>query len=594
MKKPWSISTTVRNPERLRAFLRVLKTLEGKKFDDENQKKFQILLIQERLYKPTGIPQKYKPLFDDLSQKITFEIAKEIFESQNYEDPAMRGRQSANPLNKLGFCVARENYSTISITKLGDLFLSEDYDISKVFLKSLLKLQFPNPWSEKFGEKSGFDISPFVAVLHLLNKVDYLTRDEFCLFVPTLTNYKDVDKYADKVLNYRKTKDKKILVDAFMKEFYDVKTLTSEQKNNLIDYGDNIMRYFRLTKYFRVNKETLRKWKIDFEPSRLREINQLLEVYDGSTTKFETVDKYLSYISDFSLPKLPWETDINKTKEIVATLKSILKEEYSQLKESLKTGLKKEFESIYSLNVENLSIQKIERLIDKMRFFRITIRQLSEGEALRKNINELKVITSQFKDKTFMHEIEPVDFEYLIFKTLKILNDELSLKPNYTIDDEGKPISFAPGNKPDIEGVYTRFNAIFEVTLDVSRNQVYRESMPVMRHLRDFESKYIEKKSYCLFIAPKIHEDTNNYFWFSIKQGFDGTKQRIVSFDIPNLIIILEFFIQMAEQGKLISHEKILLLLDKILADADNKNSSVEWLNNTPLIIEKWKEEVSC
>lgn len=35
MKKPWSISTTVRNPERLRDFLVVLKTLESKKFDDD-------------------------------------------------------------------------------------------------------------------------------------------------------------------------------------------------------------------------------------------------------------------------------------------------------------------------------------------------------------------------------------------------------------------------------------------------------------------------------------------------------------------------------------------------------------------------------
>lgn len=48
MRKPWSISTTVRNPERLRDFLRVLKTLEGRKFDDGTQKKFQIRLIQER------------------------------------------------------------------------------------------------------------------------------------------------------------------------------------------------------------------------------------------------------------------------------------------------------------------------------------------------------------------------------------------------------------------------------------------------------------------------------------------------------------------------------------------------------------------
>jgi len=38
MKKPWSISTTVRNPERLRHFLRVLKRLEGKSLTLINNK----------------------------------------------------------------------------------------------------------------------------------------------------------------------------------------------------------------------------------------------------------------------------------------------------------------------------------------------------------------------------------------------------------------------------------------------------------------------------------------------------------------------------------------------------------------------------
>lgn len=593
MKKPWSISTTVRNPERLREFLRILKTLEDKIFDDETQKRFQILLIQERLYSPTKVPLKYQSLFEDLSHKIPFEVAKKVFDYQNYEDPAMRGRQSANPLNKLGFCIARENYDVIKITKLGNFFLSEDYDISKVFLKSLLKLQFPNPWSAKFSDKSGFNISPFIAVLHFLKKIGSLTRDEFCLFVPTLVNHKDINNYVKKVQEIRKTKDKKKYVEAFLKEFYGAKTLTSEQENNLFDYGDNIMRYFRLTKYFKISKETLRRWKIELEPSREKEISQLLNIYDGSITKYESVEQYLEYLSDFSLPKLPWETDINKAIEVVISLKSLLKVDYSALKEDLKIGVKREFERLYKTNTEGLSLPKIEKLIEEIRFFRLNVKQLSKGESLRRNLAELKTIIAQLKDKSFLRDIEPVEFEYIIFKALKILNDELSLKPNCILDDDGKPIGFAPGNKPDIEGLYKSFNAIFEATLDVSRNQVYRESMPVMRHLRDFENRNTERESYCIFIAPRIHEDTNNYFWFSIKQGYDGKKQKIVSLDLPNFLLILEFFIKMAEQEKMLNHEKLLLLLNKILSDANEKDSSTEWLNAIPVQIQEWQRMIS-
>jgi hypothetical protein len=35
MKKPWSLSTTVRNPERILPFLRVLKEIEGEAFDEQ-------------------------------------------------------------------------------------------------------------------------------------------------------------------------------------------------------------------------------------------------------------------------------------------------------------------------------------------------------------------------------------------------------------------------------------------------------------------------------------------------------------------------------------------------------------------------------
>jgi len=101
----WSMSTTVRNPERLVPFLRVLQQLEGENFTRDVQMKYQILLIKERLYTPTQIPPRHQKLVQDATKEIPYRVAKDIFESQNYEDPPMRGRQSVNPLsnNKLRF-----------------------------------------------------------------------------------------------------------------------------------------------------------------------------------------------------------------------------------------------------------------------------------------------------------------------------------------------------------------------------------------------------------------------------------------------------------------------------------------------------------
>ena len=143
MKKPWSITTTLRNPERLRDFLIVLKDIGGKEWNPETQKKYQILLIKHRVYGYgekqfyNGLSTKQIKLMDNLDTEISFEDAKDIFDSKKYEDPAMRGRQSINPLKKLGLVSIKDG--KIFITGLGHLLLEDDYDLGEMFFRSFIK-----------------------------------------------------------------------------------------------------------------------------------------------------------------------------------------------------------------------------------------------------------------------------------------------------------------------------------------------------------------------------------------------------------------------------------------------------------------------
>ncbi|MCE5340364.1 MAG: AlwI family type II restriction endonuclease [Planctomycetaceae bacterium] len=590
--KPWSISTTVRNPERLVDFLKVLKQLEGDDFDTATQVKYQIMLIQHRLYTPTIIPDKYITLFKDVIQEIPFEVAQEVFETQNYVGPDMRGRQSVNPLNKLGFSVAVERLGAVHITNLGNLLLATDSKVSYIFFKSLLKLQFPNPMSAHFSEKKGFNICPFIAVLHLIKKTSGLSQEEFSLFVPTLANFKDIDKYSGFILKRRtlkSSKTKKEFDVNFLKNFYKTDALTKTQWNNPFEYGDNTMRYFRLTKYFRVEKHALGHWKINLEPSRMKEIDQLLNMYDGAAQEFKDVVDYVKYISDINEPKLPWEMDFNKSKDIFISLLDIVRNDYKTLNSNLQTELKKEYVCFNEIDLKKLDLKQTEKFIEMLRSFRLKILHLSRSNFLRKNINELKRIVSLFKDRQKMKKVEPVEFEYMISQCFKILNDEIEIKPNCIIDDDGSPIGFAPGNKADIEGYYHSFNGIFEVTLDVSRNQVYRESIPIMRHLKEFENNNPSKPAFCVFIAPKVHDDTVNYLWISVKHGFEGRKQKIVALDLNNFLRILEIFIVVIEQGKTFNHGNIESLLNSIVTNGENENSSVNWFRNVSSNIQEWE-----
>jgi hypothetical protein len=137
-RRPWSISTTVRNPERLQQFLRVLAEFEGKPFDADVQKSFQTRLIQERLYRPNNIPSELLQRYEDPMHTLSFDEAREIFEHQGYKDPPMRGRQSANPLNKLGLAVAIQRLGKVRITPAGKLLLDNPAQSSEIIFRCLL------------------------------------------------------------------------------------------------------------------------------------------------------------------------------------------------------------------------------------------------------------------------------------------------------------------------------------------------------------------------------------------------------------------------------------------------------------------------
>ncbi|HRR95938.1 MAG TPA: AlwI family type II restriction endonuclease, partial [Candidatus Ratteibacteria bacterium] len=426
MKIPWSISTTVRNPERLREFLRVLKKLEGQIFGVNTQIKYQVLLIQERLYKPQNIPLKFRKYYEDTQLDMSFEIAEQIFNIQKYEDPPMRGRQSVNPLNKLGFSIAREGYGPIIITELGNKFLAENYDIGYIFFKSLLKLQFPNPWSADFSAKEGFDIMPFIAVMHLIEKINKknkkgLDKTEFSIFVPTLINFRQIGKYVEKILEFRQTKNKNKFIRNFAKEFYEIKIVPDKKISNLFDYGDNIMRYFRLTRYFKVSIDPLGYfWNIDLEPSRKEEIEQLLDMYNGESLKFEILENYMNYISDITKPILPWEK-IENLGKIAQSLKNeiidLIKQENLQLPQNK--------QEILYCSTETMNRNQLEDYILQLRKFNLEIKEQLMKIRLMSNLNRIEEIIKTLKNTKQLKKYEPEQFEKLITEALRIINDEI-------------------------------------------------------------------------------------------------------------------------------------------------------------------------
>ena len=604
MKKPWSITTTLRNPERLRDFLIVLKDIDGEEWNLEAQEKYQILLIKYRKY-GYGSSQFYKglspkqiKLINDLNKELSVREARDIFNTKGYEDPAMRGRQSINPLKKLGLVSIEEGI--IFITDLGRLLLKDDYDLGEMFFRSFIKWQIPNLDNDDYKLDSGYDIKPFIGTLHLINTVNKKTlangeepkgisKQEFSLFVPTLVSYKNIEKYADEIIKLRtelkgknKQEQKRIFEKykkQFVRNFLGCKNTREIEKlsNNLKDYGDNAIRYFRLTRYLYIRGGG---FYVDLEQRRQIEIKNLLAFDSGKSLPFATKEEYLDYITNITEPKLPWET-----KEKLAKILGELIKDIQSYEKKLAIS-KKEI-----LDYKNFNENGLKKLVEDLREYRRHLQE-QENHAISQNtdaiLDYIKILQNIYKE-----EDKPIALEKYIALALHALNDALKIQPNYPVGDDNEPTFTAPAGKPDIECYYDSFNAICEVTMLTGRDQWYNEGQPIMRHLRDFEERNKDKRAYCLFIAPTLHRDTLNTFWFSVKYEYEGKHQRIIPLSIQNFVELLKTLVEIKQKGKFFSHSELNRLYDEILFNSGESINVNEWVEKIPNTILTWQKSLA-
>lgn len=165
--------------------------------------------------------------------------------------------------------------------------------------------------------------------MHVINKVNIewrnlgnnpvgVSKEEFSLFLTTLIDYRDISDRVSQIIEFRKEKRSRDRNEAqryverrFEETAIEVFKLNpNEQKkvetkvNNLHDYGDSAIRYFRQTKlfYYRGNGRY-----VDLAPTRTVEIKRILENFDGRALSFKSAEDYLTYMANIDEPALPWE-----------------------------------------------------------------------------------------------------------------------------------------------------------------------------------------------------------------------------------------------------------------------------------------------
>ncbi len=597
MLKAWSITTTVRNPERIRDFLIALKPLVGKEWNNYNQENYQKILIKNRLYGYgnqqfyNGLQHKIVDLINDVDSKIDDETVENILEAKNYTDFAMRGRQSINPLTKFGF--AHIDRGILKITDLGHKLIASEKDPGEVFLKSFIKWQIPNPANDDFSDDGNYEVVPFVATLKLISEVNKievkrgnkpvgLSKREFSLFVPSLVKHSVIKNQANKIIEFRDmqkgktSEERKEIRDKYRQVFAANFLENTAQVRidkflaNLNDYGDNTIRYFRLTKFIRIRGNG---YYVDLEPNRHTEIESLLDGEFFKPKIFPDREAYLDYMSDDNQPRLPWQSR-EKLLEIIINIDDEI------IKLQKKLGLVVSSSQDFRPMSENELISNIDSLRIK--------RQLLEEKYNHVKAQPTEAISKYIEQLTNIYNCDnrALMLEYLSTMGLHALNDAKEIKPNYPVGDDNEPTSTAPGGMADIECHYISFNMICEVTMLNGRGQWFNEGQPVMRHLRAFENNH--DNSYCLFIAPTIHADSAETFWVANNHGYKGNKQKIVPVTIKQFVKVLKTLKLVRESNKIFTHDSLEKLLKNIVMSSETINNSDDWVENVESIVDAW------
>jgi len=421
----------------LRSFLQVLNLQEGEAWNNEAQKKFQIRLIQARVYGVgrtqfhAGLSQDQIELVDS-TRDISYQEAEAIFNAKDYEDPPMRGRTSFKPLQKFGFAMLVDG--KIKISEAGELFLSENAD-RDIFLRCLLKWQLPNPLDRHgFPQQYGYCIRPFMGALMLIREVNRLCRkagekakgigwDEFGIFGLTLTDHKNIDRTARKIMRYR--------ADAAGASARDnLQNLAKKYRpqynlRHIRDFTDNAIRYFRMTDMIAVRGGGR---YVDTEPLRDAEMNFLAEKFSAAPDMNLAWDER-AYSEQLGNPRVP----------------------------QLPPG-------------DSSALDKAARIRENMQ------REMRRREKTQESIDQLIALSKGRDAGLFMKP--SVQLEHQATMGLMALDDAVSITPNYPVGSDGLPMSHAPGGKPDIECQYDDFALICEVTLSKSRNQWVQEGQP--------------------------------------------------------------------------------------------------------------------
>lgn len=451
--KQLNFDTAMRNPERLKDVLLLIKEYEGVELNDKNLLDIVCDMYESGIVKSSKFNIKKLHSKEQIQNKVI-----DINKTRNSDGGFPKGYQSRfwtymRTLSEFGFVYARYNKRLI-IGDVAKRLIRNEIDSQEAFSIQTMKYNWRSPYRNVSN-----DYNYFKFIIKVLKELDKKGKKlSYNQFVVSLFSKED------DVENFLNIIEK----NSFPTEnsVYEYLNNTYGKQNSfgtvIRDYPDTVLRMLRITGFVNiVNRGVL---LIEFNSESEKIVNYFFKHSYKFTEKEKNID--IDYFN-----KINVVTD-DEMKLIMASRDS------------------------------NIEIMNYNFVLNKI---------ISDYELNMESILEyISNIEVKGKNAEFKYIDAPLQFEFFLSLLLYLVYGEnYSIRPNYKTDAYGMPISHAPGNCGDIEIVGKGIYWLLEVTLIRNKTQqLNNETTNLFRHISNQE--WNEK--YMSLVAPYVHEDTYNIF----------------------------------------------------------------------------------
>ena len=480
--KPLLFSTTMRSPERIKHFLTVLQEYDGLVLTESLTKKVASELIKRRLYSPSKLSANMRRKIKDgylLSDNDVEKIIKANPQSHK-ESGFPAGWPSRfdtwyKIAKELGF-VFYNFEEKIVFSAIGNHLVNNPALEQGAFLNAMIKYQRNNPFRRVLN-----DNVPLVLLLQVISLINAsnkyngfgISRKELLFLLFWKNN--DAGELFRKIEALRKkhkyNPSDEVVYEICRNEILPEDRVKRDVRSIMRDYPDDFVRKMRMSGLISLRG---RGRFIDINKNELHRVKYVLQKY-GNYEKYDSEREYFEHVS--------------------------------QIDEGL-------FSIAPNIPSKNQRMDLFNARVKEYDWKTIKHELLILGRKTHSQDDVFKIIPA------------PLRLEYLTALAVKKQFPSVDVVPNYGMDDEGMPVSHAPGrgNTGDIECSEGKNGILIEVTLIDTAQQITVELFAISDHLDKFSSNY-KGNVICYFVAPSIHARSHKalpYFKYEFKQTISG------------------------------------------------------------------------